>query len=57
MHMDDVENDRKRSIEGEITQFHVFVSKTKSIDIVGNEYGIDISVILKMVVVNLNLDR
>jgi hypothetical protein len=47
------ENDRKRSIEGQITfVFTSFSRKRNRYDIVGNEYGADISVISKTIVVD-----
>jgi hypothetical protein len=52
------ENDRKRSIGGQITfVFTSFSQKRNRYDIVGNEYGADIPVISKMIVVDQKIHR
>jgi hypothetical protein len=52
------ENDRKRSIGGQITfVFTSFSQKQNRYDIVRNEYGADILVISKMIVVDRKIHR
>jgi hypothetical protein len=52
------ENDRKRSIRDQITFiFTSFSRKRNRYDIVGNEYGADIPVISKTIVVDRKIHR
>ena len=52
------ENDRKRSRGGQITFIFTFFSRKQNrYDIVGNEYGADIPVISKTIVVDRKIHR